>query len=133
MDAEDAATLYRILVAAGGAEGRPVSRAEADALFDLHDVTARSQNDAAFSELFYRAIANYTLAASGHALEPRREVLSPEHILSASVRPSAEQAAWLSERIMRDGQPTLSEFELLLLIGTEPLKTDTSLQRLLAI
>jgi hypothetical protein len=34
---------------------------------------------------------------------------------------------------MRDGQPTLPEFELLLLIGSEPLKTDTSLQRLLAI
>lgn len=133
VDAEDAAKLYRILVAAGGAEGRPVSRAEADALFDLHDATARSQNDTAFSDLFYRAIANYTLAASGNALEPRREVLSPEHVLSANVRPSAEQAAWLSERIMRDGQPTLSEFELLLLIGTEPLKTDTSLQRLLAI
>jgi len=133
VDAEDAAQLYRILVAAGGAEGRPVSREEADALFDLHDATARSQNDTAFNDLFYRAIANYTLAESGHALEPRREALSPEHVLSARMRPSAELAAWLSERIMRDGKPTLAEFELLLLIGTEPLKTDTSLQRLLAI
>lgn len=133
VDAEDAAQLYRILVAAGGTEGRPVSREEADALFDLHDATARSQNDTAFNDLFYRAIANYTLSQSGHALEPRREALSPEHVLSAQTRPSAEQAAWLSERIMRDGKPTLPEFELLLLIGTEPLKTDTSLRRLLAI
>jgi len=129
----DAAQLHRILVAAGGSDGRPVSRTEADALFDLHDATARAQNDTAFNDLFYRAIANYTLAASGHALEPRKEALSPEHVLSARQRPSEEQAAWLSERIMRDGQPTLAEFELLLLIGTEPLKTDTSLQRLLAI
>ncbi len=131
VDAEDAALLYRILVAAGGAEGRPVSRAEADALFDLHDATARSHNATAFNDLFYRAIANYTLAASGHALEPRKDALSPEHVLSAQFRPNAEQAAWLAERIMRDGKPTLPEFELLLLIGTEPLKTDTSLQRLL--
>jgi hypothetical protein len=49
--------------------------------------------------------------------------------LGAQLRPSAEQAAWLSERIMRDGKPTLAEFELLLLIGTEPAKADTSLLR----
>jgi hypothetical protein len=131
VDTADAAQLYRILVAAGGAEGRPVSREEADALFDLHDATARSQNDTAFNDLFYRAIANYTLAESGHALEPRREALSPDYVLSARMRPSAEQAAWLSERIMRDGKPTLPEFELLLLIGSEPLNTDTSLRKLL--
>lgn len=129
VDAEDTALLYRILVAAGGMEGRPVSREEADALFDLHDATARSQNDAAFNELFYRAIANYTLAQSGHALEPRPVALAPEHVLSGQMRPSAEHAAWLSERIMRDGKPTLAEFELLLLIGTEPVKADTSLLR----
>jgi hypothetical protein len=133
VDAEDAAMLHRMLVAAGGAEGRPVSREEAEALFDLHDATARSQNDTAFNDLFYRAIANYVLAASGHALEPRKEALSTEYVLSARLRPSPEQVSWLSERIMRDGQPTLPEFELLLLIGSEPLKTDTSLQRLLAI
>lgn len=133
VDAMDAAMLHRILVAAGGAEGRPVSREEAEALFDLHDATARSQNDTAFNDLFYRAIANYVLAASGHALEPRKEALSAEYVLSARLRPRAEQVSWLSERIMRDGQPTLPEFELLLLIGSEPLKTDTSLQRLLAI
>ncbi len=131
VDAEDAGQLYRILVAAGGAEGRPVTREEADALFDLHDATARSQNDTAFNDLFFHAIANYTLAESGHALEPRKDALSPEHVLSSQTRPSSEMAAWLSERIMRDGRPTLAEFELLLLIGTEPLKTDTSLRALL--
>lgn len=133
MDTEDTAVLNRILVAAGGAEGRPVSREEAEALFDLHDAMARSQNNTAFSDLFYRAIANYVLAASGHALEPRKEALSPDYVLSAQLRPGAEQVSWLSERIMRDGQPTLAEFELLLLIGSEPIRTDTSLQRLLAI
>jgi hypothetical protein len=131
VDAEDAALLFRILVAAGGADGRPISRVEADALFDLHDATARSQNDTAFNDLFFRAIANYTLAASGHALEPRKEALSPDHVLRENQKPSPEQAAWLSERIMRDGKPTLAEFELLLLIGTQPLRTDTSLRKLL--
>jgi hypothetical protein len=131
VDTEDAGLLYRILVAASGKEGMPVAREEADALFELHDATARSQNDTTFNDLFYRAIANYTLAASGHALEPRKEALSPEYVLSSRNRPSVEQAAWLSERIMRDGKPTVPEFELLLLIGNEPLKTDTSLQMLI--
>jgi hypothetical protein len=94
---------------------------------------ARSQNNTVFNDLFYRAIANYVLAASGHALEPRKEALSPDYVLSARMRPGPEQVSWLSERIMRDGQPTLAEFELLLLIGSEPIRTDTSLQRLLAI
>ena len=133
VDAEDAVILHRILVAAGGAEGRPIAREEAEALFDLHDAMARSQNATAFSDLFYRAIANHVLAASGHALEPRKEALSSDYVLSAQLRPDPEQVLWLSERIMRDGQPTLPEFELLLLIGSEPIRTDTSLQRLLAI
>jgi hypothetical protein len=132
VDAGDAAQLYRILVAAGGGEGHPVTRMEADALFDLHDATARSQNDTTFNDLFVHAITNYSLAESGHSLEPRKDMLAPDYVLSSQIRPSKEQSAWLSERIMRDGKPTLAEFELLLLIGTQPLKTDTSLQRLLA-
>lgn len=131
IDERDAALLYRILVAAGGGEGRPVTRAEADALFDLHDAAARAENDGSFNELFFHAIANYVLAASGHALEPRRVALAPGFILSDDLRPNAEQGAWLSKRIMRDGRPTLAEFELLMLIGAEAAKPDASVRRLL--
>ena len=128
--AEHTALLYRILIAAGGAEGKPVTRAEADALFDLHDATACSDNDLAFNELFFRSIANHVLAASGHGQEPRQVALAPDFILKADLRPNAEQTAWISERIMRDGRPTLAEFELLMLIGAEA-KPDASLRSLL--
>jgi hypothetical protein len=72
VDAEDTALLYRILIAAGGADGVAVSREEAEALFDLHDATARSANDPAFDALFYRAIAHHALHASGEAVALRQ-------------------------------------------------------------
>jgi len=46
-------------------------------------------------------------------------------------RPSAEHVAWLSERIMRDGRPTVAEFDLLRLIGAQPTKPNASLRSLL--
>lgn len=129
IDAEDVALLYRILIAAGGAEGIAVSRAEAEALFDLHDATARSENDAAFGGLFYRAIAHHALFASGKAVAPRAAALRPDGALDAV--PNAEQAAWLSERIMRDGRPTLAEFELLRFLGAKAPRPNLSIRRLL--
>ena len=130
IDAGDTALLYRILIAAGGAEGVAVTREEAEALFDLHDATARSTNDSTFDGLFYRAIAHYALHASGEAVSPRAVALSPGGALT-SAAPNAEQAAWLSERIMRDGRPTMAEFELLRLLGAEAPRPNRSIRRLL--
>jgi len=130
VDGEDTALLYRILIAAGGADGVAVSREEAEALFDLHDATARSANDPAFDGLFYRAIAHHALHASGEAVAPRQLALSPGGALTMAA-PSAEQAAWLSERIMRDGRPTMAEFELLRFLGAEAPHPNLSIRRLL--
>jgi hypothetical protein len=130
IDGEDTALLYRILVAAGGADGIAVSRAEAEALFDLHDATARSTNDPAFDGLFYRAIAHHALHASGEEVAPRQVALAPGGALTNSP-PNAEQAAWLSERIMRDGRPTMAEFELLRFLGAEAPRPNLSIRRLL--
>jgi hypothetical protein len=130
IDAEDTALLYRILVAAGGAEDAAVSREEAEALFDLHDATARSANDPAFDALFYRAIAHHALHASGEAVAPRHAALSPDGALIEAA-PNAEQAAWLSERIMRDGRPTMAEFELLKFLGAKAPRPNLSIRRLL--
>jgi hypothetical protein len=129
IDANDAALLYRILIAAGGAESVAISRAEAEALFDLHDATARSENDPAFDDLFYRAIAHHALATSGQAVAPRAIALRPGGALDAA--PNAEQAAWLSERIMRDGRPTMAEFELLRFLGAKAPRPNVSIRRLL--
>lgn len=131
IDQADTALLHRILTAAGGRAGMPVTHAEADALFDLHDAVARSENDPAFNELFVHAIAHYTFAASGCAVEPRAAALTPGFVVRADLRPSEAMAAWLAERITRDGRPTLAEFELLLMIGVAPASREHSLRRLL--
>jgi hypothetical protein len=130
IDGEDTALLYRILIAAGGAEGVAVTREEAEALFDLHDATARSTNDPAFDALFYRAITHHALHASGQEVAPRQTALTPGGALT-NAAPNTEQAAWLSERIMRDGRPTMAEFELLRFLGAEAPRPNLSILRLL--
>ncbi len=118
LDAQDVALLRRILEAGSGT----VSEAEAEALFDLHDAVAGGDNHASFDDLFFRAIANYLLGASGCETPPRGQALSREPRRDAGSGIVAECAAWLSSRIMRDGRPTAAERALLSLIdnGTEP-------------
>jgi hypothetical protein len=130
VDSEDTALLYRILIAAGGADGAAVTREEAEEMFDLHDATARSTNDPAFGSLFYRAIAHYAVHASGETVAPRQQALAPDGALT-NAAPNSEQAAWLSELIMRDGRPTMAEFELLKFLGAEAPRPNLSIRRLL--
>ncbi|MEX0589979.1 MAG: hypothetical protein WD207_02715, partial [Xanthobacteraceae bacterium] len=77
IDGEDVALLARILVAAGGDAGHAVSRAEAEALFDLHDAVAGGASDPAFDDLFFKAIANHLMSALSVKVAPRRDVLAP--------------------------------------------------------
>ena len=154
IDAEDVVFIARILHAAGGEAGRPVSRAEAEALFDLHDAAADSNNPA-FDDLFFKAIANHLAAAAGHKVAPRSEVLAPDPRLAerrsvfgrpqvdeeagfrlpaGSVQSTAlgpDETAWLSSRIMRDGRPTAAEYALLRLFAQDTRDPDPSLRRLL--
>jgi hypothetical protein len=146
------ALIQRVLVAAGGEAGRPVSRAEAEALFDLHDMSAGSPNDPAFDDLFFDAIANHLLAASGHRVAPRPKALASDpragerrsafrmfgeageagRVLAAGAgkaRLESEHVAWLSSRIMRDGRPTAAEHALLALFTQETRDSDPSLRR----
>jgi len=121
LDARDVSLLRRILEA-GGKSGTPISAGEAEALFDLHDAVAGANNHASFDDLFFRAITNYMLNASGRETLPRAEALSREPRRDVGIGIAAECCAWLSSRIMRDGRPTAAERALLLLIddGTEP-------------
>ncbi len=130
IDAEDVRFLRRILEAAGGTAGMPVSRAEAEALFDLHDAAAAGGSDASFHDLFCKAIANHLIAASSHAVLPRREALAAEKDL-VWVAIGAEEVAWLASHIMRDGRPTAAELRLLGLLGHGPNASDPSVRRLI--
>ena len=109
VDAADVMLLGRILELSGGAHAPPVSRLEAEALFDLHDAVAGASNDPTFADLFFRAIASHLLACAGTPCETR--MMQPE--FAGAVPLGAEESAWLASRIMRDGRPTPAEFLLL--------------------
>jgi hypothetical protein len=129
LDAADVAFVRRVLEASGVGDA-PVSRPEAEALFDLHDATAGGSNDPGFDELLHRAIASHLLAASGHETPPRRAALAPGYLLPQGAL-GPDQAAWLAERIMRDGRATTAEFRLLVLIGEPRSAPDLSVRKLI--
>lgn len=122
VDATDVGLIRRILDAGAGVSGHPISREEAEALFDLHDAVAAGDNDPAFGDLFFRAIANHLFGASGCDVPLRREALSREPRRDKGADIAAEHRAWLALRIMRDGRPTPAELALLALVanGMEP-------------
>ncbi len=115
VDAQDVALIRRILVAGGGGEGRAISREEAEVLFGIHDATIGAENAPGFAPLFACAIAQHARAASGHHVAPRGLSLqtgaSPGagRDLADLVAPALlapEVAAWLAQRILRDGRMT---------------------------
>lgn len=122
LDASDVSLLKRILERGAVKSGAAISAAEAEALFDLHDTVAGRDNHASFDDLFFRAITNYLISASGREASPRKEALSREPSRDVGKGIAAEHCAWLSTRIMRDGRPTAAERALLAMIdnGTEP-------------
>ena len=99
IDGDDTALVRRILIA-GGAEA--VTRAEADALFDIHEAAFERADDGAFDDLFAKAVAHHVLAAAGHRVPARAVALASTTPLDAWAAPvEGEVAAWLQARMRR--------------------------------
>src|SRR6202795_3754613 len=77
LDADDAAWCVRILTATAG-EHQPVSRAEAEALFEINDAAAERSDDGRFDDLLAKAVVHHAASASGLPVPPRTVALSPE-------------------------------------------------------
>jgi hypothetical protein len=77
LDADDAAWCERILTAAAVAD-QPVSRAEAEALFEISDVAAERTDEGRFDDLLAKAIAHHAASESGLPVPPRTVALSPD-------------------------------------------------------
>jgi hypothetical protein len=77
LDADDAAWCERILTAAAVVH-QPVSRAEAEALFEINDAAAERSDDGRFDDLFAKAVVHHAAAASGLPVPSRAVALSPE-------------------------------------------------------
>jgi len=77
LDAHDAAWCARILTATA-VEHQPVSRAEAEALFEINDAAAERSDDGLFDDLFAKAVVHHAASASGLPVPPRTVALSPD-------------------------------------------------------
>jgi hypothetical protein len=77
LDADDAAWCARILTAAA-VEAQPVSRAEAEALFEINDAAAERSDDGVFDDLFAKAVVHHAASASGLPVPSRTVALSPD-------------------------------------------------------
>src|SRR6266704_5976409 len=77
LDADDAAWCARILTATA-VEDQPVSRAEAEALFEISDAAAERTDDGRFDDLLAKAVAHHAASESGLPVPPRTVALSPD-------------------------------------------------------
>lgn len=77
LDADDAAWCVRILTATA-VEHQPVSRAEAEALFEISDAAAERSDNGRFDDLLAKAVAHHAASESGLSVPPRTIALSPD-------------------------------------------------------
>jgi hypothetical protein len=77
LDADDAAWCARILTATA-VEHEPVSRAEAEALFEINDAATERSDEGVFDDLLAKAVVHHAASASGLPVPPRTVALSPE-------------------------------------------------------
>jgi hypothetical protein len=118
IDAADTALVRRILLAGGNA---PITRAEADALFDIHEAAVERVDGGAFDDLFTKAITHHVLAAAGERVPAR--ALALDMALADWARPGkvavdGEIAAWIKARLNRKRRHHGSIVMLAACIGT---------------
>lgn len=77
LDADDAEWCARILTAAAVTD-HPVSRAEAEAMFEINEAASERSDGGRFDDLFAKAIVHHAASASGLPVPPRAIALSPE-------------------------------------------------------
>jgi hypothetical protein len=101
IDADDVSLCARLLILAGRVGG-PVSRAEADALFEINVAASDRQDGGRFDDLLAKAVVHHAMAACGYDV-PRRDIaLASTTELKAwasAVEINAEVRAWLEERM----------------------------------
>jgi hypothetical protein len=113
LDADDAAWCARILTAAA-VEHQPVSRAEAEALFEINDAAAERTDDGLFDDLFAKAVVHHAASASGLPVPSRTVALSPDTAIESwaptkAVGVEPEVLEWIASQMRgrRRGNHTL--------------------------
>jgi len=103
LDPDDASLCARILKAAGGEAGAPVTRLEANVLFDSDAAAAERTDAGRFDDLLVKSVAHFALAETGHAVPPRQVALDPATELSAwadrSTYIDSEILTWIASQV----------------------------------
>lgn len=103
LDPGDALLCARILRSAGGEAGTPVTRLEADVLFDIAAAAAERTDDGRFDDLLVKSVAHFALAEAGHKVPPRQVALDPATELSSWANRSTdidgEILAWIASQV----------------------------------
>jgi hypothetical protein len=107
IDSGDVSLCTRILILAGH-HGDPVSRAEADVLFDINAAGSDRDDAGRFDDLLAKAVIHHVMSACGRNV-PRREVaLACETRLetwTSAIRINTDVKSWLETRL-RDVRPS---------------------------
>jgi hypothetical protein len=113
LDADDAAWCERILTATA-VEHQPVSRAEAEALFEIDAAAAERSDNGRFDDLLAKAVVHHAASASGLPVPPRTVALSAETAIeswvpSEAVNVDTEVLEWIATQMRgkRRGNRTL--------------------------
>ena len=119
LDADDAAWCACILTAAA-VEHQPVSRAEAEALFEINDAAAERSDNGRFDDLLAKAVVHHAAAASGLPVPPRTVALSPKTAIESwapgrTVNVDTEALHWIASQMRSNRR---SNHTLMALIAT---------------
>jgi hypothetical protein len=103
LDADDAAWCARILTATA-VEHQPVSRAEAEAMFEINDAAAERSDDGLFDDLLAKAVVHHAASASGLPVPPRTVALSPDTAIESwaptkAVGVDTEVLEWIASQM----------------------------------
>src|ERR1700742_1341441 len=103
LDADDAAWCARILTASA-VEHQPVSRAEAEALFEINNAATERSDEGRFDDLLAKAVPHHAASVSGLPVPPRTVALSPDTSIESwaptqSAGVDSEVLAWIAAQM----------------------------------
>jgi hypothetical protein len=126
LDSDDAALCARILMLAGR-DGDPVSRAEADALFDISAAGGERRDGGRFDDLLAKAVMHHVMSSCGCNV-PRRDIaLTPVTAMenwASAVEPDMDLGSWLESRLRKLNPSSMAGRTIAKAIsGAEPSKS----------
>ncbi len=82
----------------------PISRAEAETLFEINEAASDRNDDGRFDDLFAKAIVHHAASASGLPVPPRSVALSPETAIESwaptqAIGVNIEVLEWISAQM----------------------------------